>query len=74
MLNLEPPKKDNLCPMIKRALAQYDDKDLATFMAAMDDERWTSTALAKALTDQGFKINEGQVWKHRAKRCACARA
>jgi hypothetical protein len=61
------------CPLIAKAINELDESDMAKMIKAMEDSRWTNEALAKELTRQGFEATESKLWKHRAKRCACAR-
>ena len=70
--NLQPPVKEALCPMVKR-IAKLDKKDAEAVLGYLDDERWTPRNLATALTQNGFTISDGPIWKHRSGRCACAR-
>jgi LytS/YehU family sensor histidine kinase len=72
--DLTPPSRGKeLCPMMEKAVAELDKSDLEKMVSAMEDARWTNEALAKELTRQGFEVTETKMWKHRAKRCACAR-
>jgi hypothetical protein len=59
--------------MMEKAIKELGKEDLQKLITAMDDSRWTNNSLAEALTKQGFEISETKLWKHRAKRCACAR-
>lgn len=70
---LQPPKKEALCPLMKR-IAKLDAKDAAAVLEYLADERWTPRNLAYALTQNGFATSDGPIWKHRSERCACARA
>jgi len=70
--NLQPPVKEQLCPLMKR-IADLDKKDAEAVLGYLADERWTSGALAAALSDNGFIVSDTPIWRHRAKRCACAK-
>lgn len=70
---LTPPQKEHLCPIMQRA-AKLDKKDLEALLSYFADPRWTNDALAEALTKAGFKVGSSPLWKHRAGKCACARA
>jgi hypothetical protein len=71
--NLQPPVKEALCPLMKRIL-KLDKKDAEAVLGYLADERWTPRNLAHALTQNDFPTSDGPIWKHRAERCACARA
>lgn len=71
---IPPSRQKELCPMMEKATEELDKDDLQKMLIAMDDPRWTSSALAAELTRQGFEVTETKMWKHRAKRCACARS
>lgn len=69
---LQPPVKEALCPLMKK-VAGLDKKDAEAVIGYLADERWTNAALSEALTKNGFAISETPLWRHRAKRCACAK-
>ena len=69
---LTPPVKERLCIIGKQA-AELDSKDLTILMDALANPRWSSEALALALTERGFKVSDSVLRKHRRKECACAR-
>lgn len=71
--NLQPPMKEMLCPLIKR-IAELDKKDAEAVLGYLADERWTSSALAVALSNNGFATSDTPIWRHRSKRCACAKS
>jgi hypothetical protein len=71
--NLQPPVKELLCPLIKR-VADLDKKDAEAVLGYIADERWTNSALSIALSENGFAVSETPLWRHRAKRCACAKS
>jgi hypothetical protein len=71
--NLQPPVKEMLCPLIKR-VADLDKKDAEAVLGYIADERWTNSALSIALSENGFAVSETPLWRHRAKRCACAKS
>ena len=70
---LQPPVKEALCPLMKR-IADLEKKDAEAVLSYLADERWTSGALAAALSENGFVISDTPIWRHRAKRCACAKS
>lgn len=69
---LEPPVKENLCVLMKKA-ADLDKKDLQILLNALDDPRWEGAALTAALAERGFHVNKGAIQEHRRKACRCAR-
>lgn len=54
-------------------LAALDAKDRDVLTAALTDPDVQSSQIAQVLTDNGHKIGEGTVAKHRRKGCACDR-
>lgn len=69
---LTPPVREPLCSFIINATNQLDDKDLKILKENLDDSRWSSKALAEALTERGFKCYDDQVRNHRTGKCRCA--
>ena len=69
---LTPPSKEALCK-VSRLAAELSKEDYDILAAALNDPRWSTTALANALTERGFVIGDGAVRKHRQKTCCCAR-
>lgn len=72
LTGLKPPVKEALCPLMKR-IANLEKKDAEAVLGYLADPLWTSSALAEALTKNGFVISDTPIWRHRAKRCSCAR-
>lgn len=72
LTGLQPPVKEALCPLMRR-IADLDKKDAEAVLGYLADERWTSGALASALSENGFTISDTPIWRHRAKRCSCAK-
>lgn len=73
LTNLQPPVKEMLCPLMKR-IAELDKKDAEAVLGYLADERWTSNALSIALSENGFVVSDTPIWRHRSKRCACAKS
>jgi hypothetical protein len=69
---LEPKKREALC-VVAREAAKLSKEDLKILLDALDDQRWTSNALAEALIERGFKAGRNALTLHRTKRCSCAR-
>lgn len=69
---LQPPQKDQLCPLMRR-VADLDKKDAEAVLGYFADKRWTNRALAAALTENGFQVSETPLWRHRSGACACAK-
>lgn len=72
--NLQPPVKEALCPLMRRIADLTDKKDAEAVLGYLADERWTSNALAIALSENGFVVSDTPIWRHRSKRCACAKS
>jgi hypothetical protein len=66
-------EKERFCSMMEAAIETFDEKDMAKFMAAVNDLDWSTRELANKLTDLGFPVSDQKIWKHRAKNCRCAR-
>lgn len=54
-------------------LGALDAKDRDVLEAALADPDIQSSQIAKVLTDNGHKIGDGTVSKHRRQGCACDR-
>lgn len=65
--------KEALCPLMKR-IAELEKKDAEAVLGYIADERWTSNALAIALSENGFAVSDTPLWRHRSKRCNCAKS
>jgi len=70
---LEPPVKDSLCIVARKSL-DLSTEDQEILEAALNDPRWTASALVRALTERGFVIGDTALRKHMRKDCACVRA
>lgn len=70
---LQPPMKEALCPLMRR-IAELDKKDAEAVLGYLEDERWTANSLATALSENGFAVSDTPIWRHRSKRCACAKS
>lgn len=70
---LEPPVKSTLC-IVARKAADLSKEDQEILEAAMNDPRWTISALTRALVERGFVIGDTALRKHVREDCACARA
>lgn len=71
-----PADKRSVCfLLLKSEQLGLTDKDIATLMAMVDDEkRWSATALTKALNSRGFIISRGVVDRHRSGQCPCRKS
>lgn len=69
---LEPPLAESLCKVSRQA-AELSKEDFEILQAALDDPRWSASALSNALSARGFAIGDGAIRKHRAKNCCCVR-
>ena len=70
---LTPPKGEGLC-IVGRQAAELSKEDLKTLLAALEDKRWSSNALAEELTKRGFIVGRDSVIRHREKTCLCSKA
>ena len=69
---LTPPLDNTLCLLGQKALELSED-DKKVLEASLEDPRWTSSALKRALDERGFSVGDTVMLKHRKKECACAR-
>lgn len=53
--------------------AALDKADLAALTAALADKTTAHTAIARALTAEGHKVNPDTVARHRRHECDCTR-
>ena len=70
---LEPPLKDSLCIVGRRA-SELSGEDQKVLESALSDPRWTASALTRALNERGFAVGDTALRKHQRKDCACVRA
>lgn len=70
---LEPPIKDSLCILARKA-TELSEEDQKVLEAALNDPRWTASALVRALAERGFVVGDTALRKHIRKDCACVRA
>lgn len=70
---LQPPVKDSLCIVARKAL-DLSEEDQQILETALSDPRWTASALTRALTERGFLVGDTALRKHIKKDCACVRA
>ena len=70
---LEPPLKSLLC-IVGRKAADLSKEDQQVFETAINDPRWTVSALTRALVERGFVVGDTALRKHKRGECACARA
>lgn len=52
-------------------LGSLDQGDLDEIMVVMSDDKYTSTAIAKALSGRGFKVSSTTLMRHRRGDCKC---
>ena len=69
---LTPQVRKSSCK-VRTILETLDTKDQAILVAAIANEQFTSTALARQLTARGIAISEKPILLHRRKECSCAR-
>jgi len=69
---LTPQVRKSSCK-VRTILETLDTKDQAILVAAIANQEWTSTALARQLTARGITISEKPIVAHRRKVCSCAR-
>ncbi|MFI7678549.1 hypothetical protein [Actinophytocola sp. NPDC049390] len=56
---------------VRRILTRLTDADRAAFVAALDDDRWTTTALLAELQAEGHEVSHTTVLRHRKGLCSC---
>jgi len=69
---LEPPVKDTMC-IIARKAADLSKEDQQVLETAINNPRWTVSALTRALVERGFVVGDTALRKHKRGDCACAR-
>ncbi len=69
---LTPQVRKSSCK-VRTILETLDTKDQAILVAAIANEQFTSTALARQLTARGVPISEKPIVAHRRKACSCVR-
>ena len=69
---LTPQARKSSCK-VRTILESLDTKDQAILVAAINNQAWTSMALARELTARGIAISDKPVMNHRRKECSCAR-
>jgi hypothetical protein len=69
---LTPQVRKSSCK-VRTILETLDTKDQAILVAAIANEQFTSTSLARQLTARGITISEKPIVAHRRKACSCAR-
>jgi hypothetical protein len=69
---LSPVVTERLCLVGSKA-AELDASDIAILNDALDDTRWSNTALSLALHERGFTVSRTLIGEHRAKKCRCFR-
>lgn len=65
-----PPIKGPPCGLLT-VLDQMGDADAKALQSALDDPKIGSTAIARALRAEGFRVGRGTVARHRAGDCTC---
>ena len=67
------PIKDIEPCKVGRILMQLGVDDRLILLDALDDERWTSRALAHALKGRGVSVAVDTLKAHRSRTCRCSR-
>ena len=70
---LAPKTKEPICYLMDKAVKELNEHDLAILVDALNDSRWSETALTDALCARGFKISRGVIHRHQTGACGCAR-
>jgi hypothetical protein len=52
-------------------LGSLDKSDQDQIVAVMVDDKYTSTAITKALANRGFKVSSNTLMRHRRGDCKC---
>lgn len=69
---LTPPLDANLCKIAQLA-SELNPEDNAILQESMLDQRWSTSALASALSDRGFVVGETALRRHRIEKCKCVK-
>jgi len=72
LIGLNPDKPIEPCK-VGRLLLELDEDDAQVLIDAMANPKWTSRALAKALTERGVNITGDTLKTHTTKACRCSR-
>jgi hypothetical protein len=67
-----PPLSSSMCKVGQKALG-LSEEDNKILKASVEDPRWSSSALRRALIERGFVVGETALLRHRKKECTCAR-
>jgi hypothetical protein len=70
--DLTPPDKKRIC-LLGRIAETLSKEDQTKLAEALENDKWSSNALAKALTERGIKIQRHALHDHRTKACSCWR-
>ena len=74
MLEDLKPDKPNYTCLIATHAKTLDDKDAVIYWAAVnDDVVWSTSKLARQLSQRGLKMSGHSLQRHRDKECSCAR-
>jgi hypothetical protein len=69
---LAPKKRTTECIVMRKA-KELEPADYAILMEAIDDPKWTSHGLSRALRERGLVMHKDAIGEHRKGVCACAR-
>ena len=69
---LEPIQHREPCRVGKLVL-ELDPDDQKVLLAALEDDRWTSRALAMALNARGITIAKDTIQSHMKRTCRCSK-
>jgi hypothetical protein len=72
LAGLNPDKPVEPCK-VGRLLLELDSDDAQVLLEAMSNPKWTSRALAKALSERGVTITGDTLKSHTVKACRCSR-
>lgn len=68
--SLGTPPKRYKC-QVERLLDELEPKDREILSEALNDPRWTSTALVTEIRARGLTVGQNHFYAHRKKECAC---
>jgi hypothetical protein len=56
---------------VQRILGEIDPAEVAELEQALDSDRYTGNAIARALSKRGFKVGPDTILRHRRRDCSC---
>ena len=67
------PTKDIQPCKVGRTIIELEPSDAEVLINALEDPRWTSRGLSRALADRGIGLSKDTVEAHMKKTCRCSK-